>query len=64
MPYVKYQGDDERDIPDLRLMAIKPGQTIEVTQEQMDGLVCQDIWEKTTATKSAPASAELEEESK
>jgi hypothetical protein len=51
---VKYKGDDERDIPDLRLMAIKPNQTIEVTAEQMEGLVCQDIWEKTTATKSAP----------
>ena len=54
MPYVKYKGHDEVDVPDLRLQGVRPGQTIEVTQDQMAGLICQDIWEKTTATKSAP----------
>jgi hypothetical protein len=61
MPYVKFKGDEERDIPDLRLMGIKPNQTIEVTDEQLPGLICQDIWEKTTATKSAPSAADKEE---
>ena len=54
MPFVKYKGDDERDVPDLRLV-VEPNHTYEVTAEQMDGLICQeDLWEKTTATKSAP----------
>lgn len=61
MPYVKYKGDSEVDVPDLRLQGVKPGQTIEVTQEQMAGLICQEIWEKTTATKSAPKAADEEE---
>lgn len=60
MPYVKFKGDSEVDVPDLRLMAVKPNQTIEVTDEQLPGLICQDIWEKTTATKSAPKAAEEE----
>lgn len=59
MPFVKLMGDDERDVPELGLI-VKPHQTIEVTQEQMAGLICQDIWEKTTATKSAPKAAEEE----
>lgn len=58
--YLKFKGDEERDIPDLRLQGVKPNQTIKVTEEQADGLLCQEIWEKTTATKSAPA-AEKEE---
>lgn len=61
MPYVKYKGDDERDIPDLRLQAVKPNQTVEVTDEQLPGLICQDIWEEAKATKSAPKAAEPEE---
>ena len=60
MPYVKYKGDGEVDVPELRLMGVRPGQTIEVTAEQVDGLVCQDIWEKTTATKTAPKAADEE----
>lgn len=53
-PYVKFKGDDEREVPDLRLV-VQPNHTYEVTAEQMDGLICQaDLWEKTTATKSAP----------
>lgn len=53
-PYVKFKGDDEREVPDLRLVVL-PNHTYEVTAEQMDGLICQvDLWEKTTATKSAP----------
>lgn len=61
MPYVKFKGDSEVDVPDLRLMGIKPGQTIEVTQDQMPGLVCQDIWEETKATKSAEKAAPTDE---
>jgi hypothetical protein len=54
MPFVKYRGEDEREVPDLRLV-VQPNHTYEVTAEQMDGLICQtDLWEKTTATKSAP----------
>lgn len=53
MPYVKFKGDEEREVPDLRLF-VKPNQTIEVTTDQAPGLLCQsDLWEKTTATKSA-----------
>ena len=61
MPYVKFKGDDERDVPDLRLQGVKPNQTVEVTDEQLPGLICQDIWEETKATKSAPKAAEPEE---
>jgi hypothetical protein len=54
VPFVKFKGEDEREVPDLRLIVL-PNHTYEVTQEQMDGLICQtDLWEKTTATKSAP----------
>lgn len=53
-PYVKFKGEDERDVPDLRLV-VQPNHTYEVTADQMEGLICQeDLWEKTTATKSAP----------
>jgi len=61
MPYVKLKADDERDVPELRLMAVKPGQTVEVTADQLAGLICQDIWEETKATKSAPVAAKDEE---
>jgi hypothetical protein len=61
MPYVKFKGDSEVDVPDLHLSGVKPNQTIEVTQEQMAGLVCQDIWEKATATKTAEKAVTEEE---
>jgi hypothetical protein len=60
VPYVKYKGEEERDVPDLRLI-VQPNHTYEVTQEQLDGLIIQDIWEKTTATKSAPKAGDEEE---
>lgn len=60
MPYVKYMGPDEREVPDLRVI-VRPKQTIEVTEEQLPGLLCQDIWEETTATKSAEKAATPEE---
>lgn len=59
-PYVKYLGEDTREVPDLRLV-VEPNHTYEVTLEQMDGLICQeDLWEKTTATKSAPKAEPVE----
>lgn len=61
MPYLKYKGDQEVDIPDLRLTGVRPQQTIEVTTEQLEGLKDQAIWEKATATKSAPKAGEDEE---
>jgi hypothetical protein len=61
-PYVKLKSEDERDVPELRLMGVKPNQTVEVTDEQLAGLICQDIWEETKATKSAPKAAPIEEE--
>lgn len=59
--FVKYIGPEaEVDVPDLRLV-VKHSQTIEVTPEQAEGLLCQgDNWKKTTATKSAPAAGEEE----
>jgi hypothetical protein len=53
MPYVKYIGPDERDVPDLRLI-VKPNHTYEVTQDQVDGLLCQSVWEKSKKVESAP----------
>jgi len=61
MPYVKFKGHDEVTVPDLRLASVKPNQTIEVTDEQLPGLICQEIWEETKATKSAPKAADSEE---
>lgn len=60
--YVKFVGPyEEVEVPDLRLV-VKKNQTIEVTAEQAEGLLCQeDCWKKTTATKSAPSAAEDEE---
>lgn len=59
MPYLKYVGDhDEVDVPDLGLV-VKRHQTIEVSAEAAEGLLCQeDNWKKTTATKSAPVAEE------
>jgi len=61
MAYVKYVGDhDEVDVPDLGLV-VKRNQTIEVSSEQAEGLLCQEEnWKKTTATKSAPTAEEEE----
>jgi len=48
----------EVDVPDLGLV-VKHGQTIEVTSEQAEGLLCQETnWKKTTATKSAEKAEE------
>lgn len=56
MPFVKYTGPDEREVPDLRLI-VQPNHTYEVTADQVDGLLCQSIWEKSKETKSAPEAA-------
>jgi len=58
MPYVKFRGHDEVTVPDLRLASVKPNQTIEVTDEQLPGLICQEIWEEAKATKAAAGVAE------
>lgn len=52
MPYVKYIGPDEREVPDLRLI-VNTGTTYEVPQDQLAGLLCQSVWEKASPTKSA-----------
>lgn len=58
MPYVKYTGPHEEvEVPDLNLR-VKRNQTIEVPAAALDGLLCQeDVWKKTTATKSAEVAA-------
>jgi hypothetical protein len=53
MPYVKYTGPDEREVPDLRLV-VKPNHTYEVDQDHLPGLLCQEVWEKAKKTESAP----------
>lgn len=54
MPYVKFKGDGERDVPDLNLI-VQPNHTYEVPADQLDGLLCQtDLWEKSKKTESAP----------
>ena len=57
--FLKYIGPhDEVEVPDARLI-VKRNQTIEVSGELAEGLLCQeDNWKKTTATKSAPAAGE------
>lgn len=58
--FVKFIGSEECDVPALGLV-VKPMQTIEVTAEQAEGLLCQeDNWKKTTATKSAPVAEDEE----
>ena len=55
MPYVKFKGDEERDVPDLNLI-VKPNHTYEVPTDLVDGLLCQtDLWEKSKKVESAPA---------
>lgn len=57
--FLKYIGPyDEVDVPEARLV-VKRNQTIEVSGELAEGLLCQeDNWKKTTATKSAPTAEE------
>ncbi len=59
MPFIKYTGDHaEVEVPDAGL-TVKKNQTIEVSAELAEGLLCQtDNWKKTTPTKSAPTAEE------
>jgi hypothetical protein len=59
--FLKYVGPhDEVEVPDARL-TVRKNQTIEVSAELADGLLCQeDNWKKTTPTKSAPTAEEEE----
>lgn len=60
MAFLKYTGDyDEVEVPDLRLV-VKRNQTIEVPADAAEGLLCQDSWKKTTATKSAAEAEPVE----
>lgn len=57
--FLKYVGPhDEVSVPAAGLV-VKHNQTIEVSGELAEGLLCQeDNWKKTTATKSAPTAEE------
>lgn len=59
MPFLKYCGVyAEVDVPDLGL-TVKKNETIEVSAELAEGLLCQtDNWKKTTPTKSAATAEE------
>jgi hypothetical protein len=46
----KYVGDDEREIPDARII-VKPGDTFEVSDEIAKGLDGQSLYEKATKPK-------------
>jgi hypothetical protein len=55
VPYVKFTGPEERDVPDLGLI-VQPNHTYEVPAELVPGLVCQtDLWEKSKKVESAPS---------
>lgn len=57
--FLKYIGPyEEVEVPDANL-TVRKNQTIEVTGDLADGLVCQtDNWKKTTPTKSASTAEE------
>lgn len=56
MPKFRYVGDDEREVPALRLV-VKPGDTFEVDDDAAKGLAGQSLYEPVDAAKAAAKTA-------